>query len=175
MTGTRRAGALAAILILVLLLAAALRLAGLRDFPQGFFCDEASIGYNAWTVSRTGRDEHGERFPLFFRAFGEYKNPVYIYCAVPAVALLGLDEFSTRLPAALFGILTVWFTFLLFRELFTPREGVLAALMLAVSAWHIHFSRIAFELISFHASSPSASSSSIAAPRGGPPASSPAR
>ncbi|MDD5556407.1 MAG: PA14 domain-containing protein, partial [bacterium] len=41
------------------------------------------------------------------------------------------------------------FTFLLFRELFTPREGVLAALMLAVSAWHIHFSRIAFELISF--------------------------
>lgn len=134
--------------LLILALAAGLRFYKLGDYPAGFFCDEASIGYNAFTILHTGRDEHGVKFPLYFAAFGEYKNPVYIYCTVPFVALFGLDEFSTRFPAALFGLLTVLFAFLLFREMFSTREGVLAALMLAICNWHIHFSRIAFELIS---------------------------
>ena len=47
--------------------------------PPPFYPDESSIAYNAHTISQTGRDEYGEAFPLFFRAFGEYKNPTYIY------------------------------------------------------------------------------------------------
>lgn len=136
------------ILLLILLLAATLRIVGLKDFPTGFYCDEASIGYNAFKILHTGKDEHGIAFPLYFEAFGEYKNPVYIYCTVPFIALFGLDEFSTRLTAAFFGVLTVLFAFLLFREMFSIREGILAALLLAICNWHIHFSRIAFELIS---------------------------
>ena len=38
--------------------------------PVGFFVDEASIAYNAHTIAQTGADEHGYRFPLYFRAFG---------------------------------------------------------------------------------------------------------
>ena len=139
---------IAVIVALILLLAGWLRFYQLLDYPAGFFCDEASIGYNAFTILQSGRDEHGARFPLYFRAFGEYKNPVYIYCTVPFVGLFGLDEFSTRFSAALFGVLTVLFTFFLFREMFSTREGVLAALLAAICGWHIHFSRIAFELIS---------------------------
>ncbi len=136
------------IILLILTLATLLRIYRLKDYPSGFFCDEASIGYNAFTILHFGADEYGEKYPLYFRAFGEYKNPLYIYCTAPFVWMFGLDEFSTRLPAALFGILTVFFTFLLFREMFSVRVGVLAALLLAISNWHIHFSRIAFELIS---------------------------
>ena len=47
--------------------------------PVGFFVDEASIAYNAHTVAQTGKDESGQTLPLYFRAFGEYKSPVYIY------------------------------------------------------------------------------------------------
>src|ERR1043166_1964437 len=50
----------------------------LRTTP-GFFVDESSIAYNAWSIAQTGRGEHGITMPLYFPAFGEYKNPVYIY------------------------------------------------------------------------------------------------
>ena len=50
-------------------------LVDLSASPPGLYVDEASIGYNAWTMARFGVDEHGIHVPLFFEAFGEYKNP----------------------------------------------------------------------------------------------------
>src|SRR5215471_19966073 len=47
--------------------------------PPGFYADESSIAYNAYLISTSGADEHGSRWPVYFAAFGEYKNPVYIY------------------------------------------------------------------------------------------------
>ena len=47
--------------------------------PAGFYIDESSIAYNAHLVAQSGQDEHGQAWPLYFRAFGDYKNPVYVY------------------------------------------------------------------------------------------------
>ena len=55
----------------------------------------------------TGRDEHGELFPIYFKAFGEYKNPVFIYACVPVIGLFGPEVFAVRLTSVLFGSLTV--------------------------------------------------------------------
>src|SRR5205085_7212900 len=74
----RRRGAALLVLLLVAV-GVALYFEGLRHNPPGFHLDESSIAYNAHTVSQTGRDEHGEAWPLYFRAFGEFKNPVLIY------------------------------------------------------------------------------------------------
>ena len=60
--------------LFILTLATFLRLYRLKDNPAGFFCDEASIGYNAYSILTTGKDEWGQPWPLFFRAFGEYKK-----------------------------------------------------------------------------------------------------
>lgn len=132
----------------IVVAAAVLRLYHLGSLPAGLFCDEASVGYNAYTILKTAKDEHGRLMPLYFRAFGEYKNPVYIYASVPFIAILGLNEMSVRLAAASFGILTVIFTYLLAREMFDWRAGLIASLLLAVSPWSIQFSRMAFELVS---------------------------
>ena len=59
--------------------AIALYVAGVPGNPPGFFVDESSIAYNAYTISQHGVDEYGTSWPLFFRAFGEYKNPVLIF------------------------------------------------------------------------------------------------
>ncbi len=63
----------------VCVLAFALYAADVPDNPPGFYIDESSIAYNALSVARSGRDEHGEAWPLYFRAFGDYKNPTYVY------------------------------------------------------------------------------------------------
>jgi 4-amino-4-deoxy-L-arabinose transferase-like glycosyltransferase len=134
-------------LIAIIFLAAFLRTISLDKIPNGFYTDEASIGYNAYSILLTGRDEHGELLPAYFRAFGEYKNPVYIYCAIPFIKVLGLNEFAVRLTSAMFGTLTVFFTYLLARELFDRKVALWAALLLTISPWHLQFSRTAFEAI----------------------------
>jgi 4-amino-4-deoxy-L-arabinose transferase-like glycosyltransferase len=135
--------------LLVSALGAALRLYDLKNVPAGLYCDEAAIGYNAHAIATAGIDENGRSYPLFFWSFGGYKNPVYIYTAAVGVRLLGLDEFTTRLPAALFGTGTIIAMFFLGRALVGPWVGIFAAILLAICPWHLHFSRIAFELISF--------------------------
>ena len=71
------------------------------DLPMGFYPDESSIGWNAWSIATSGRDEHGAAWPLYFRAFGEYKNPVYIYFLALVYKLLGFSEWTTRFASAL--------------------------------------------------------------------------
>lgn len=113
--------------------------------PAGFYSDEASIGYDAFSILHTGRDFHGNSWPLFFESIGEWKDPIYIYASVPGIALFGLNEFATRLPAALSGLLTVLALFLVARELFSEELALLASAFLAVSPWALQFSRVAFE------------------------------
>lgn len=133
-------------IIAILVLAAALRFVQLGKNPPGLYWDEVSLGYNAYSILQTGRDEHGEFLPLTrFKAFGDYKPPGYIYATVPAIAIFGLNEFAVRFPSALAGVIMIWLTYLLVKELFSYKLAVAAALLLAVSPWHLQLSRVAFE------------------------------
>lgn len=116
--------------------------------PAGFFTDEASIGSEAYSILTTGQDSVGRFLPVFFQSSGDFKNPVFIYSMVPWVGIFGLTEFAVRLTSVLYGTLGVVAIYLLAKELFKREVGILSALLLAVSPWHIHFSRVGFELIS---------------------------
>ncbi len=139
-----------AVLVGIALVAAGLRAVGVGDLPAGLFCDEAALGYNAYSILHSGRDEHGLLLPLYVWSFGvSYKNPVFIYTATVPIALFGLSEFSVRLTSALFGVAGVVGIGVLGRLVFGGAGGLVAALLLALVPWHVHFSRIAFELIAF--------------------------
>jgi 4-amino-4-deoxy-L-arabinose transferase-like glycosyltransferase len=85
-------------------LAAALYAAGAPRNPPGFYIDESSIAYNAHTISRAGRDEYGNAWPLYFRAFGDYKNPVYVYLLAGLFKLTGPGITAARLLSAALGL-----------------------------------------------------------------------
>lgn len=134
----RMAGILVAIFVVALLL----RTVNLSKVPAGFQIDESSLGYNAFSLLNTGRDESGAVFPLYVSTFGDY-NPIgYDYIDIIPVALLGLSEFSTRLPAAVFGALSVFAIFYLAQVLFKNKKiSLISAGLLALSPWHIELSR----------------------------------
>jgi hypothetical protein len=137
-------------LVVILGIGLGLRTYRLGDVPAGFFADEASIGYNAYTLLTRGTDEYGVAHPMFFRAFGEYKSPVQIYSTVPFIAVFGRNEVAVRLTSVFYGELCLVAVYLLVRELFASsrhREllALLSALLLAISPWHIHFSRVSLE------------------------------
>lgn len=130
----------------ILLIAFFLRFHQISDVPPSLNWDEASIGYNAYSVFKTGRDEWGQFLPLSFRAFGDYKLPVYIYLDAPVVAFLGLTEVAVRLPSVLSGVGVVILIFLILREL--TRSYYLSFSGMLISAtlpWLVAFSRIALE------------------------------
>ncbi len=138
--------------ISITVLAIVLRFYELGLNPPSLDWDEASIGYNAYSILKTGADEYGNKFPLSFRSFDDYKPPVYIYLTVPAIALFGLTEFVVRFPAAIIGVLAViavYFFVLEILENWDKQKRQWIALgtsfFLAVSPWHLQFSRAAFE------------------------------
>lgn len=133
-------------LLSILLIAFVLRFYLLGSIPVGFSNDEASLGYNAYSILKTGKDEHGTSFPLAFKAFGEYKAPLYIYLTVPMVSLFNLNEEAVRLPSAIFGFLTVILLYALTKKLFNNQNiAFCAAFALATLPWHLQFTRIAYE------------------------------
>ncbi len=134
-------------LAVIFLFAFFLRAWAVESVPPGFYCDEASNGYNAYSILLTGKDEHGTFMPLYFRAFGEYKNPVFIYSAVPFIGIFGLSVFSVRLVSAFYGALTIFAAFLLTKKLFGKKHAFIVSFLLAISPWHLIASRIGFELI----------------------------
>ncbi len=130
----------------IIFLALALRFYHLGINPPSLDWDEAALGYNASSILKTGRDEYGTRFPLFLRSFDDYKPPMYVYLTVPSIALFGLNDWAVRLPSAVLGTLTVLVIFFLVKEILTDeRLALIATLFLAISPWHLQFSRVAFE------------------------------
>jgi 4-amino-4-deoxy-L-arabinose transferase-like glycosyltransferase len=134
------------LLIGIMLIGACLRLYNLGAVPISPDWDEAALGYNAYSILQTGRDEYGKLFPVVLRSFDDYKPALYTYFVIPAILAFDLTTFAVRLPSVVFGLLAILATFFLVRELFKRDDlSLIAALLLAVSPWHLQFSRVAFE------------------------------
>ncbi len=138
------------ILGLIIALAAILRLWQLGNIPPSPDWDEAALGYDAYSLMTTGKDEFGKFLPVVLRSFDDYKPALYAYLAIPSVAIFGLNTFAVRLPSAISGILMVLVVFYLIRELFKDYKyrdylSLAGAFLYAISPWSIQFSRVAFE------------------------------
>src|SRR3989344_1428009 len=153
------------LLIAILLLAALLRFWKLNDYPA-LNADESAIGYNAYSLIQTGMDEHGNSWPIHFQSFNDYKPGLYFYLVLPFVKFSGLNEWAVRIPSATLGVLSVWAIYLLVNELFGSKMAnsqwlidkknkliinheslaISASFLLAISPWHIHFSRGGWEV-----------------------------
>ena len=132
--------------LLIVVIAAILRLFELQNIPPGVNRDEASIGWTAYSLLHTGKDEYGRLFPLSFQSFGDWKLPLYIYSVMIPVAIFGLGEFATRLPSALAGIGVVIFAYFLVKELTNNQKlSFLAMFLTAIAPWDILLSRASVE------------------------------
>ncbi len=140
------AGRTTLLLVAIVILAAVLRLWNLSSNPPSLTWDEASLGYNAYSILQTGKDEYGRWFPLNLKSFGDYKPALYSYLVIPFITILGLTELAIRIPSAILGVLTVILTYFLSNHLFKDKRlSLFSALMMAISPLSIQFSRPAFE------------------------------
>lgn len=138
------------IFFIIFILGIFLRFYKLGSIPNSLSWDEVSWGYNSYSILEAGKDEYGDSYPLSFRAFGDYKQPVYVYLGAISVKVFGLNSLAVRFPSAFFGSLTIISVFLLTYELLQGRVerkhiAFLSMALFAISPWAIQFSRVAFE------------------------------
>ena len=141
------------IVALVILIAVFLRLHNLSSVPPSASLDEASIGWNAYSILKTGGDEYGTKFPMLLRAYDDWRPALYVYLVIPFVKLVGLNVLAVRLPSFILSITTVLATYFLVHELTRISKirinanmlGLLSAFLLAISPWHIYISRLGHE------------------------------
>jgi len=153
-----------ALCIAILAMAFFLRVYKLSTLPPSLYWEEVALGYDAYSILKTGKDHHGQRFPLVaFTSFGDYKPSMYFYAATASIAVFDLNEFSVRLPSVLAGLSTVLGVGLLAREIFdtshqkkfkreSPKNTpifmtafFIALFLTTISPWSILFSRAAWE------------------------------
>jgi len=136
------------LLFLIFILAILLRFYNLNSYPVGFHQDEASLGYNGYSLMLTGKDDNGNKLPLYIDMFGDNRPSGYHYLAIASIKLFGLNEFATRFPGALFGSITIFAIYLLTYAIFKNKKlSLLSSLLLAVSPWHVSVSRASSETI----------------------------
>jgi 4-amino-4-deoxy-L-arabinose transferase-like glycosyltransferase len=131
-----------AFMVLCLLVAAALRVPNLLSIPPGLHYDEAA---NVVLAAEIGIE--GKR-PVFISSYTG-KEVFFFYLAGGIMRLIGPSVFGLRLTAAFIGILTVAAVYWLGVEALRDRRmGMLAATFVAISFWHLLFSRLGFRAIS---------------------------
>ena len=129
-------------LLSILCLGLFLRVYKINTLPAGLHRDEASVGYNAYLLFHTFRDEHGKFLPLVFEAFGDWKRPINIYLSALLIPITGMSVATVRLPVALFGWVTILLMYLIVVHISKNKIiGLLSAFILAISPWHIYMSR----------------------------------
>lgn len=133
---------------LILLVATFLRFFRLDKLPEGLHPDEAANGLDVISMIDAHKfgaiyDTNGPREALFL-----YLQAIPVFIGkVTGWAFLNFTPLSLRIAPAILGVVTVYGIYLLGKELFNKNIGIFASLALAVSAWHIHFSRNGFRAI----------------------------
>ena len=123
-----------------------LRIVALNRVPLDLSNDEISIAYDAYSVARTGRDEHNHFLPISFQSHNTYKAPLYAYTLAPLTLFLTNTAQTARLPSAIAGILTILvigkIAYILTKNKYI---SLFSLLFMALSPWHIYTSRMALE------------------------------
>jgi len=140
------------VLLTASLILAVAYFAAVPEKPGGFFVDEASIAYNAHTIATHGVDEFGNTSPLYFRAFGEYKSPVYIYALSAIFKVTGPSIRAARMLSAAAGLAAALLLGLLAFQITRQRIAALAVFLAAgLTPWFFEISRLVFEVALFPA------------------------
>lgn len=136
-------------ILLIIIFASFLYFFKIDIIPNGVYSDEATVGYNAYSILKTGRDEYGQKFPLAFRFFGAYTPPLFVYISIPFIKLLGLDVSSLRIISGLSTILGIYLIYFYSEKLnlFNSKASrYLASFTFAITPWVVFNARLGYEV-----------------------------
>ena len=130
---------------LILIIGMLIRLVGITDMPNALNCDEASAGYEAFSLLNYGIDRNGNHNPSFLVAWGSGQNALLTYLIIPLIKIFGLKTIAIRLPMAILGCVSLVILYLLLRKISNKKLAIIGLAFFAICPWHIMKSRWGLE------------------------------
>ena len=121
------------------------RIVGITDMPNALNCDEASAGYEAFSLLNYGIDRNGNHNPSFLVAWGSGQNALLTYLIIPLIKIFGLKTIAIRLPMAILGCISLVVLYLLLRKIANKKLALIGLAFFAICPWHIMKSRWGLE------------------------------
>lgn len=133
-------------LFFIFMIGSFVRLFAIGKFPNALNVDEASSGYDAFSLMKWGIDRGGNSYPVYLYAWGSGQSVLYSYLMIPVIAVTGLTEYGIRLPMAITGVISLYVFYYLIKNIFDNKKyGIIAMAFLAICPWHIMKSRWGME------------------------------
>ena len=134
-----------AVLLFILILSVFFRFWQIKNSPPGLYPDEAINGNDALESLQDNN------FKLFY-PYNNGREGLFVWLISASFYLFGTSLWSLKLPSAIIGTLTVLGIYLFTKEIFIQKKSstiiaLLSSFFLAVSFWHVNFSRISFRAI----------------------------
>ena len=130
---------------LILIIGILIRIVGITDMPNALNCDEASAGYEAFSLLNYGIDRNGNHNPSFLVAWGSGQNALLTYLIIPLIKIFGLKTIAIRLPMAILGCVSLVILYLLLRKISNKKLSIIGLAFFAICPWHIMKSRWGLE------------------------------
>ena len=92
---------------LILVCGLLVRIVSFSKIPAGLNQDEAAAAYESYALLKTGSDKWGNPYPVYFVAYGSGMNVLQSYLSIPFIMIVGLNSFTARIVALIFGCLTL--------------------------------------------------------------------
>ena len=133
------------IVFLLIAIGFAIRVFLITTIPSGLNQDEASIGYDAFSIMHTGCDRNANSLPIHLVSWGSGQNVLYAYLSIPFIYIFGLNIFSVRIVNALFSCLSLVIFYKLFSTSFDKKKSLIALSLLTICPWSIMSARWGLE------------------------------
>ena len=133
------------IIILILILGCIIRIVAIDKIPDSLNVDEASAGYEAFSILNYGIDRNGKTLPVFLEAWGSGQNALYTYLMIPFVKIIGLNLISIRLPMAIAGCISLFVMYKILEKQDNKKITIIGLAFFAIAPWHIMKSRFGLE------------------------------
>lgn len=130
------------LIVLIFVIGVFLRVYGIDKMPNALNVDEASSGYDAFSIMKYGVDRNGNSFPVVLYAWGSGQSVLYSLMSIPFIAMFGLTEFSMRIAMAIVGAISLIAMYFLIKNIFDNKKlAIIGLAFFAICPWHILKSR----------------------------------
>lgn len=117
------------------------RVACISMYPNALNVDEASSGYDAYSILNYGIDRNGNFFPVYLEAWGSGQSVAYAILSIPFIKIFGLNTFSIRIPMAIIGCISLIIMYKIVKRINNKTQLAIVVILFAISPWHIMKSR----------------------------------
>ena len=133
------------LIIVILLVGILVRIVGITGMPNALNCDEASSGYEAFSILNYGIDRTGNKLPSFLVSWGGGQNVLLTYLIIPFIKIFGLNILAIRLPMTILGCISLYIMYALLKKISNKKVAIVGLAFLSICPWHIMKSRWGLE------------------------------